>query len=209
MMEKIKTIKLITSWVKSIYEFSAIKRSIIIWLGFQIILWFVFGVSYITHKEAWTSIIEVESSTAAVGGWGTTFLFIVINNFIICLLIIAGNLFVRFNMITPGLLVLVIQAIMIGWVAGSNGFEVPFANVEAANMEYLKIGLWETTAYALTCAVTLPKSLHIAETFPAKEWSQTKKLKDVKLSTTEIIILLAGVVVLIVAAIIEACAIIG
>ena len=57
---------------------------------------------------------------------------------------------------------------MIGWLAGANGFEVPFINVTAANMQYLRIGLWETTAYSLVCGVTLTKSLLISETFPPK-----------------------------------------
>lgn len=115
----------------------------------------------------------------------------------------------RFNIITPGLLVLVIQAVMIGWLAGSNGFEVPFANVKAANMQYLRIGLWETTAYALVCAVTLPKSLLIADTFPAKKWSQTRNLKDIDLSITETSILLLGAIGLLVAAIVETFSVTG
>lgn len=125
------------------------------------------------------------------------------------LIAIGGNLFVRFNIITPGLLVLVIQAVMIGWLAGSNGFEVPFANVKAANMQYLRIGLWETTAYALVCAVTLPKSLLIADTFPAKKWSQTRNLKDIDLSITETSILLLGAIGLLVAAIVETFSVTG
>jgi heme/copper-type cytochrome/quinol oxidase subunit 3 len=98
---------------------------------------------------------------------------------------------------------------MIGWLAGANCFEVPFINVTAANMQYLRIGLWETTAYSLVCGVTLTKSLLISETFPPKKWSQTRKLKDIKLSITEIIILLISSIMLIVAAIIETYSIIG
>lgn len=71
----------------------------------------------------------------------------------------------RFNTIIPGLLTLVLQAVTIGWLAGANGFEVPFSSITAANMQYLKIGLWETTAYALVCSVTLLKSLLIAVRF--------------------------------------------
>lgn len=121
----------------------------------------------------------------------------------------AGNIFVRFNIVTPGLVVLVVQAVMIGWLAGSNGFEVPFASITAANIQFLRIGLWETTAYALVGAVTLPKSLLVADKFPAKEWSQTRKLKDIKFSNAEICILLVGITVLLVAAIIETFALVG
>lgn len=76
-------------------------------------------------------------------------------------------------------------------------------------MQYFRIGLWETTAYALACAVTLPKSLNIAQTFPAKEWSQTRRLRDVSLSTVERGLLLLGGVVLVGAAIVETFAIVG
>lgn len=208
MMDKNKTGKL-AWWIGNIYKISPIKRSIIIWVVFQITLWVVFGISYINHKEAWTNAIEVESTTAAVGGWFTTLLFIFINNLIICALIIIGNIFVRFNIITPGLIILAIQAVMIGWMAGTNGFEVPFVSVQAANLQYLKIGLWETTSYALACAVTLPKSLNIAETFPAKEWSQTRKLKDISFNTSEKTIVLVSSITLLIAAIIETVSIIG
>jgi uncharacterized membrane protein SpoIIM required for sporulation len=192
------------SKIGSIYEMNAIKRSFIIWLSFQFVLWITFLISYITHREAWSNVIQVDPSTAAVGGVLSTFLFIVINNLIVCTLIVAGNLFARFSVATPGLLVLFVQAIMIGWLAGSNGFEVPFLSVKAANIQFLKIGLWETTAYALACAITLPKSLNISDTFPAKKWTQTRRLKDIKLNTAEIWVSVLATGVLVIAAAIEA-----
>ena len=72
------------------------------------------------------------------------------------LLIGAGNLLVRFGSVTPGLLVLLVQGAAIGWVAGTNSFEVPFASVAAANMQYLRIGLWETSAYAIFVQLLSP-----------------------------------------------------
>ncbi len=104
---------------------------------------------------------------------------------------------------------LLIQGVMIWWLGGSNGFEVPFVNIAAANMQYLKIGLWETTAYALVCAVTLNKSLHISDTFPAKKWSQTRKFQDIKLNHTEIIIIVLGSIALLCAAIAETFFLVG
>lgn len=194
----------------NIYHLAPIKRSIIIWLSFQVLLWAVFGLSYLLNKEAWINVTVVESASAMVGsGWWSTFLFIIISNFIICLLITVGNLFVRFGFITPGLVVLVIQAISIGWLAGSNGFEVPFVTLKAANLQFIKIGLWETSAYALIGAVTLPKSLLVADTFPAKEWSQKRKLNDISLCLAEKIIIIFGLAVLIIAGIVEAFAITG
>lgn len=192
-----------------IYQLSAVKRSIIIWIVFQALLWLVFGISYIIHNDAWTNVVRIDPATAAEGGWLSTFLFIILSNSIICALLAAGNLLVRFGSVTPGLVALFIQAVSIGWLAGSNGFEVPFESVMAANMQFLRIGLWETTAYALIFAVTLPKSLLIADTFPAKKWSHTRKLKDVKLSTSESGLILIGITVLIIAGIVETLAIIG
>lgn len=195
--------------LKNIYNMEVIKRTIIMWVLFQILLWLVFGISFLLHKDAWTNVIEVIPNTAAVGGWWTTLLFIIFNNLIICLLIIIGNIFVRFNVVTPGILVLIVQAITIGWLAGSNGFEVPFASVMAANIGYLRIGLWETTTYILVCAVTLPKSLYIANTFPATKWDCVRKLSDVKLDRKEIVILVIGGCSLIAAAIIETIRLFG
>ncbi len=55
--------------IGALYKLSAIKRSIIIWLCFQGILWIIFGISYITNKEAWLNVVKVDPVTASVGGW--------------------------------------------------------------------------------------------------------------------------------------------
>ena len=60
----------------------------------------------------------VDPVVATVGGWWSTLFYIIISNSIICILIIIGNVFVRFSYITPGLLVIAIQAVMIGWQIG-------------------------------------------------------------------------------------------
>lgn len=187
----------------SIYESGAIQRSIIIWFGFQMMLWVVFAISYFTHKEAWQNTQVIVTYTATFRGWWSTFFYILLNNLFICTLIAAGNIFVRFNIITPGLLILLIQAVMIGWLAGSNGFEFPFENVRAANLQYLQIGLWETTAYALVCSVTVTKSLLVSDTFPPQKWSLVRKFKDIKPCVTETVLLSLAAVCLIVAAVIE------
>ncbi|HHV44903.1 MAG TPA: hypothetical protein GXX57_09610 [Firmicutes bacterium] len=130
--------------------------------------------------------------------------YIVLRNAIVLLLIGAGNLFVRFGVVTPGLLVLVVQGATIGWVAGTNSFEVPFTSVAAANMQYLRIGLWETSAYAIFCAVTLTKSLLVADSFPAKEWAEKHTLRSLRFSGTEKALGLLAFLFLIGAALIEA-----
>lgn len=189
--------------LKNIYHLSPLKRTIIMWIVFQLILWIVFGVSAITHQDAWLNVMEVNPNNAAVGGWITTFAFIIISNLLICILIAVGNLFVRFGVVTPGFIVLIVQAFSIGWIAGSNQFEVPFATITDANLAYLKIGLWETTAYIVTCAITLPKSLYIADSFPATRWLETKKISAIKFNKTEKIIFIIGILSLVIAALIE------
>ena len=98
---------------------------------------------------------------------------------------------------------------MIGLTAGANSFEFPFATVLDANIRYLKVGLWETTSYALICAVTLTKSLNIADTFPAKQWTETRILKDIRFSIGEKTLALISILMLITAAYIEAVLITG
>ena len=192
-----------------ILNLGAVKRSVVVLLGFQVLLWLVFGISYMLNRGSWVEVAAVEASTAAVGGWWSTFFFILLSNSFICVLLAGGNILVRFGSITPGLLVLLLQAVTIGWMAGSNGFEVPFLSVGAANLQFLKIGLWETSAYALICAVTLPKSLLVADTFPAKQWSETRRLIDIALSPAETGIVVLGCLMLIAAALIETNAILG
>ena len=206
-MEKNVFDKIFSLRIGNIYTMNAIKRSFIIWFGFQILLWLVFVFSVMVHKEAWLNVVELEPTAAAEGGWWTTMFYIMASNLLICLLLMGGNIFVRFNMFTPGLAILFIQAIAIGWLAGSNGFEIPFTNLASANIQYLKVGLWETTAYAFACAVTLPKSLYISKTFPAKVWSQIHKLKDLELDRSEKVILVFGGITLLGASIIETFAI--
>ena len=179
------------------------KRSLILLVFFQMILWIIFGLSYFFNQEAWINIVQVAPETAAVGGWFSTFFYILFMNSIICLFIVVGNIFVRFNLITPGLVVLLIQAISIGWLAGSNGFEVPFISVREANLQFFKIGFWETTAYVLACSITLPKSLYIANTFPAKQWDTVRKFRELKLSKKEQLLVIICAILLVSAAVIE------
>ena len=54
-------------------------------------------------------------------------------------------------------------------------------------------------------AVTLPKSVNVAATFPAKQWTMTRRLKEIRFSRSEISIAALGVVSLIGAALVEAC----
>lgn len=196
---------IISSNVKSIYKMDVFKRSFIIWLTFQAILFLTFGIAFYFNPDAWNTVSEAAYTIASLNNSiFRSFLAIVGNNLILFSLIIIGNVFVRFGVITPGLLILLIQGIIIGYVAGSNSFEFPFASVAEANFQYLKVGLWETTAYALICAVTMTKTLHIADSFPAKQWTAVRKLREINFSIAERIIVLISVLLLITAGYIEA-----
>ncbi|NMB21436.1 MAG: hypothetical protein GX979_11265 [Firmicutes bacterium] len=192
-----------------LYRVSPGRRTLFLWVGLQLLLWSVFLISFWTHRGAWQNVPSVPSGFGAEGGFVATLLFILSRNLLICLLIVAGNIFLRFGWFTPGLAILILQGLGIGWLAGSNGFEVPFASVAAANMQYLRIGLWETTAYAIACGATLTKSLLIAKTFPAKTWDEQRALRDIRFEKAEKALLLAGGLALLVAGSIEAWFLVG
>jgi hypothetical protein len=50
---------------------------------------------------------------------------------------------------------------------------------------FMRVGLWEPTAYVLICAVTLPKSLYVADSFPARAWSEVRSLRSLVMSRAE------------------------
>ena len=174
-------------------------RSAVLWAVLMCVLWGVFAVGVWTHPDAWSNIARVEVET----GWNAL-AYIVAMNAMVLLLIVIGNVFVRFGPVTPGLLVLGWQAIAIGWTAGTNSFAEPFSSVAQANAAFLRIGLWETTAYALVCAVTLDKSLNVSDSFPAKRWSEVRRLRDLRFSRAEIAVAVASLTCLLAAAVIEA-----
>ena len=184
--------------IKKIYGMEPVKRVIIVWLAFFIIQWAVFLVAYLTNPEAWVNV-----QTGVPDRGMDSALAILANNGILLILIVAANLFARFGSVSLGGLILIIQAVMIGWTAGTNGFAFPFPNLGAANMNYLKIGLWELSAYAIVGGVTLTKSLNISETFPPKSWVVSRKLKDITFDKTEERLLILAAVFLAVAALME------
>lgn len=182
-----------------LYDLSVVARTGLLWVAFMAVLWTVFAIGLSAHPEAWSSIVPFEPER----GW-KVFALIIVSNSLILALIALGNLFVRFGNLTPGLVILGLQAIMIGWTAGVNGFTEPFQSVAAANATFLRIGLWETSAYVLICAVTLPKSLLVSNTFPAKAWVKTTPLKDLMFTKVEVVIAVLGLVALYGAAAVEA-----
>jgi hypothetical protein len=193
-----------TKRARGIYGMGAIKRSGIIWVAFQSALWLVFGVSYLFSADSWSISGGIRQVPPAGGSVLETFLTIVRINSVLFLLITVANLFARFGQITLGPIILLIQAVMIGRVAGTNAFEYPFASALEANIQYLKVGLWETTAYALICAVTMTKSLLVADSFPAKKWVEVKALRDLRFTAIEKALVAASVLLLVAAGLIEA-----
>jgi hypothetical protein len=183
----------------NLYRRNVLSRTLFIWLGFSAALWLIFGIGWITHPQAWGSGVDVQRLT----GWNV-FGAIIGSNSLLLLLIVAGNLFVRFGTVTPGLFILALQAVIIGWTAGTNAFTEPFSSVAAANAAFLRIGLWETSAYAVLCAVTLPKSLLVSDTFPARRWVSQRTLKDLRFTKGELALAAAGLACLVGAAYVEA-----
>lgn len=196
--------KALMNKLMGIYRMGVFKRFVIIWSIFQVVLWGTFGIYYSLNTGAWKHLPSAEVAASDPDGLLMTFLYIIGNNLLLFMLIAFGNMFVRFAMVTPGILIILVQGVMIGAVAGTNSFEFPFTSVMEANIQYLKVGLWETTSYAMICAVTLTKSLNISETFPAKKWAETRKLKDIRFNIAEKSLLFFSVLILVISALIEA-----
>jgi hypothetical protein len=186
-------------WLAWLFRQNALARSLLVWLTVMLVLQAVFYLAAWTHPEAWQGVAvgEVER------GWPWLGRALLNNGFILAAIII-GNLFVRFGPVTPGLIILTIQALTIGWVAGTNSFVAPFPSIAAANAAFLRIGLWETSAYAIAFAVTFPKSLLVSATFPAREWMDKRALSDALFTPGEIALMGLSLLMLVGAAIVEA-----
>ncbi|MCC6190328.1 MAG: hypothetical protein IT318_14965 [Anaerolineales bacterium] len=185
--------------MKSLFDGDALARFARLWLLFMAVTWTVFGAGVLTHGQAWLGVPVIERQV----GWpvlGT----ILGHNLLLLALIAGGNLFVRFGTLTPGLVILLVQAVVIGWTAGANRFAEPFASVAAANLAFVRVGLWETTAYVLICAATLPKSLYVASAFPARQWAETRSLRSVAPTLPEALMAGAAVACVLGAAWVEA-----
>lgn len=182
-----------------LYRTGAWTRTGFLWVVFMAVTWSVAIIAYLTHPQAWQNVPLIQLER----GWDVL-LFILGSNLLLMVLIVVGNFFVRFGLVTVGLAILFWQAIAIGWTAGTNGFWEPFPSFAAANRAYLYVGLWETSAYILICAATLTKSLLISDTFPAREWTEHRQLKDLSFSSSEKAIAISGITLLVGAAIVEA-----
>ena len=43
------------------YKMEAVKRSIMVWLAFQVVLWTVFGATYALNSRSWAAAYEIGS----------------------------------------------------------------------------------------------------------------------------------------------------
>lgn len=186
-------------WMAWLLRQNALVRSALVWLVMMVVLQTVFYLAVWTHPEAWQNV-----PTAEMERGGRLLALALVSNGFILAAISGGNLFVRFGNVTPGLIVLAIQAVTIGWMAGTNSFAAPFPSVAAANAAFLRIGLWETSAYAIACAVTLPKSLLVAATFPAREWRERRTLSEIGFTPLQTALMILSVLMLVGAAVVEA-----
>jgi hypothetical protein len=187
-----------------LYQLGGLRRAAVVWVAFMVVLWSAFAGAALAYPDAFRGVEPAERVDSMAGL--ALFLYISVMNGMILLLIAGGNLFARFGWVTPGLIVLLLQGVQIGWMAGSNAFEFPFPSMAAANLAFLRVGLWETSACALICAVTLPHPLLISETFPPRAWSETRKLSDLRLGHQETVVLFLAIAMWLGAAVSEAVA---
>ena len=115
--------KSIGRFFSGLYQVEAVKRTIIIWLLLQAVLWVFFVIGYLAG--AWRGrCAAIAPASAAVGGVASTLGYIVFRNAIVLLLIGAGNILVRFGSVTLASWYLFRSYHWLG--RGTNGFEVPF-----------------------------------------------------------------------------------
>lgn len=146
------------SKLSKIYRTDLLKRIIILWIIYQLFIWVIFSIGYITHPQNWLLISQELLVTHPV-----SFQEIVYKNLLIILLIVIGNLTVRFSFITPGLILLTLKCLVIAWTIGTNSGAILYIDFLSASYQYFITWVWEPTAYVIACAITLPKSKYITK----------------------------------------------
>ena len=69
--------KSIGKFFSSLYSAGAVKRTIVVWLLLQSVLWIFFAAGYLAKPGSWDNVQAVAPSSAAVGGVATTVGYIV------------------------------------------------------------------------------------------------------------------------------------
>jgi hypothetical protein len=75
---------------------------------------------------------------------------------------------------------------MIGRIAGLNSFEHPMAGVGEGLLQFLRVGLWEITAYVIVAGVALTKARWIADRFGAATWRERRTWADLDWPRSEL-----------------------
>lgn len=110
----------------------------------------------------------------------------------------------RFGPVNVGTLYLTVQVVMIGRIAGLNRFEYPMANVGEGLLQFLRVGLWEVTAYAIVAGVTLTKARWIADRPGASTWRERRTWAELDWGRTEWTMLAVATVLLLGSGVVEA-----
>ena len=55
-----------------LYNVSSARRTLLILVGFQLLLWSVSAVGFLTHREAWQHVAPVPPEFGAEGGFAET-----------------------------------------------------------------------------------------------------------------------------------------
>lgn len=120
---------------------------------------------------------------------------------------LASTLF-RFGPFNVGTLYLAVQLVMIGRIAGLNTFAYPMASVSDGLLQFIRVGLWEVTAYVIVAAVTITKARWIADRLGASEWRQRRTWRELDWSGTERSLLVAAVGLILGAGLVEGISIV-
>ena len=60
--------------ILNLYKADVWKRTLIIWLFCQIVMWLIFGVSYLCHQDAWINVSDVVGNNDSINEWWSLFL---------------------------------------------------------------------------------------------------------------------------------------
>lgn len=116
---------------------------------------------------------------------------------------VASTLF-RFGPVNVGTAYLTVQLVVIGRIAGLNTFAYPMPSVVDGLVQFLRVGLWEVTAYVIVAAVTMTKARWIADRPGAAQWRERRRWRQLPWTTTDRWLLFVAVTLILLAGAIEA-----
>lgn len=114
----------------------------------------------------------------------------------------------RFGPFNVGTLYLAVQVVMIGRIAGLNAFEFPMSSIADGLLQFLRVGLWEVTAYVIVAAVTITKARWIADRLGASEWRERRTWRELDWNDDERWLLVAAVGLILGAGLVEGISIV-